>query len=47
MSKNYKNNRKWVVRPIDLAAGEGRSEIEEACRLLDAHPTITASRIVC
>ena len=30
-----------------LAAGAGRSEIEEARRPLDGHPTVTAARIVC
>ena len=47
ITAGHKRREQAVPPMLVLAAGAGRSEIEEARRPLDGHPTVTAARIVC
>ena len=43
----HKRREQAIPPALVYVAGPGRSEIEEARRPLDGHPTLTAARIVC
>ena len=46
-TSNHGRREQAVLPALIWAARTGRSEIEEARRPLDGHPTVTAARIVC
>ena len=47
ITAGHKRREQAVPPALVWAAGAGRSEIEEARRLFDGHPTVAAARIVC